>query len=58
MARVGGYFRSAFNALVAARQLQAARYVNGALLMHDDESLRALGYDRKELQRRSSAFPY
>ena len=50
-----GFFRNAFDALVAAREKQAQRYVAGALLMLDDETLRASGYSRAELQRRQSA---
>ena len=38
-------------ALIAARTRQAAAYVNGALLMLDDETLRRNGYDRSELLR-------
>ena len=48
-----GFFRNAVDALVAAREKQATRYVNGALLMLDDETLKAHGYNREELQRRS-----
>jgi hypothetical protein len=53
------FFRNAFNRFVAARELQASRYVNGALLNLDDESLKALGTTREELRRkgvRASAF--
>ena len=50
-----GFFRNAVDALVAAREKQAQRYVAGALLMLDDETLRANGYSRSELQGRTSA---
>ncbi|WEX11362.1 hypothetical protein [Chelativorans sp. AA-79] len=53
-----GYFRSAVDALIAARQRQAARYVNGALLMLDDETLKTYGYNRDELQRKGAAYTY
>lgn len=54
MARKGhGFFRGAMDALVAARARQVDRYVNGALLMLDDETLKAHGYNREELKRRS-----
>jgi hypothetical protein len=54
-----GFFRSALDAMVAAREKQARAYVNGALLMMDDETLKANGYTREELRRRSSlAFPF
>lgn len=49
-----GFFRNAVDALVAARQKQANRYVNGALLMFDDETLKAHGYNRDDLMRRAS----
>jgi hypothetical protein len=40
------------NALMAAREREAQSYVNGALLMLDDETLSRSGYSRQELQRR------
>lgn len=51
------FFRNAFNTLIAARERQAEAYVNGALLMLDDETLRRNGYNRSELQRRPSQYP-
>jgi hypothetical protein len=54
MANKRGFFRNAVDALVAAREKQANRYVNGALLMLDDETLKAHGYSREELKRRGS----
>lgn len=48
-----GFFRNAFDALITARQREAARYVNGALLSYDDETLKALGHNREDLQKRS-----
>lgn len=53
MARISsnGFFRGAIEALVAARTKQADRYVNGALLMLDDETLAAGGYSREKLKR-------
>lgn len=54
-----GFFRSALDAMVAAREKQARAYVRGALLMMDDETLKAHGYTREELGRRSNiAFPF
>ena len=50
-----GLFRSAFDALIAARERQASRYVNSALLMLDDETLKAYGWTREELRRNSAA---
>jgi hypothetical protein len=46
------FFRNAMNALMAAREREAQSYVNGALLMLDDETLSRSGYSRQELQRR------
>ncbi|WP_367186041.1 hypothetical protein [Mesorhizobium escarrei] len=48
-----GFFRSAVNALIEARQREASRYVSGVLLGFDDETLKAHGYDREELKKRS-----
>jgi hypothetical protein len=44
-----GILRSAFDALVSASERQARSYVAGALLMLDDETLKANGYSRSEL---------
>ena len=46
-----GFFRNALGNLIAARELQAARYVNGVLLRLDDETLKAHGYSREELRK-------
>ncbi len=46
-----GFFRNAMDKVIAARQRQAARYVNDALLMLDDETLKARGYNRDQLRR-------
>jgi hypothetical protein len=51
-----GYLRSAVDALIAARQRQVSRYVNGALLMLDDETLKSYGYNRDELRRKGAAY--
>lgn len=52
MAKSKGFFRNALSAFVAARERQADRYVAGALLMLDDETLKAHGYSRAELRKR------
>lgn len=52
-----GFFRSAVDAIMAAREKQAVRHVAGALLLLDDETLKASGYSRAELERRSGT-PY
>lgn len=45
------FFRTAFNKMVAARERQARRYVHGALLAMDDNTLRSLGYSRSDLRK-------
>lgn len=52
---MAGFVRNAVNAFIRARERQAERYVNGALLMLDDETLKANGYNRAELRRRPHA---
>ena len=53
------FFRNAYDSLVAARMKQAQSYVNGSLLMLDDETLKAHGYSRAELLRRGSVrYPF
>ena len=54
-ANKSGFFRSALNALIEARQLEAERYVNGVLLSFDDETLKSHGYSRAELSRRGTS---
>ncbi len=56
MAHRTGFFRNAVGALVDARQRQVNRYVNGALLMLDDETLKSHGYDRNELKKQGGAY--
>lgn len=55
MTTKSGFFRNTFNAFIAARERQASQYVNGALLMLDDETLKANGYSRAELRKRPTA---
>ena len=49
-----GFFRNAMGAMMAAREKQASRYVASALLMLDDETLKAGGFSRADLERRSN----
>ncbi len=42
------------NSLIAARSQQASHYVEGALLMLDDETLAEHGHDRKQLRKRGA----
>ncbi|MBI1619128.1 hypothetical protein [Aquamicrobium zhengzhouense] len=53
-----GFFRNAMNAMVASRERQARRYVANALLLLDDETLKAAGHNRADLERRSKGAPY
>jgi hypothetical protein len=54
-----GFFRSALDALIAAREKQAEAYVSRALLGFDDKTLKAYGYDRAELARRAGpSYPF
>lgn len=56
---VGRATRRSFDLMCEARQRQAQRYVNGALLQLDDETLTKAGYNRKELEARgTSVIPY
>ena len=47
-----GFLRNALEALIEARQRQAALYVNNVLQSLDDETLRAHGYSRASLKGR------
>lgn len=52
-------FRTAFQRVVAARERQASRYVNGVLMNLDDQTLQGMGTSREELRRKgvsTSAF--
>ena len=51
------FFRNALDQLIEARSRQASRYVAGALLALDDETLKAHGYTRETLQKNARA-PY
>ena len=43
--------RNTFDRLIAAREKQARRYVNGALLSLDDETLNKAGFNRADINR-------
>jgi hypothetical protein len=45
------FFHNALDRLIAARERQVRRYVNGALLQLDDETLESLGRSREQLNR-------
>ena len=48
-ARQPGLFVRLYKALVASREREARRYVNGYLLSLDDKTLASLGYNRADI---------
>jgi hypothetical protein len=50
--KMGQATRIGYDNMIRARQRQAERYVAGALLTLDDETLARAGYSRKELEKR------
>lgn len=49
------FLHNVFNRIIEARERQARRYVNGALLRLDDQSLEALGKSREQLRREGAS---
>ena len=49
------FFRTAFQRVVAARERQASRYVNGVLMNLDDQTLKGMGTSREELRRKGGS---
>lgn len=49
------FFRTAFERVVAARERQASRYVNGVLMNLDDHTLQGMGTSREELRRKGAS---
>lgn len=49
-------FRASFDRMIAAREKQARRYVAGALIGMDDETLRRAGIDRAELRAKGANY--
>lgn len=47
--------RNAFQRVIEARERQARRYVNGALMGLDDKTLESLGVTREELRRKGTS---
>jgi uncharacterized protein YjiS (DUF1127 family) len=45
------FFQNALDRLVSARERQARRYINGAMLAMDDAQLKELGRTREEIKR-------
>lgn len=52
------FLQNAFDRLVTARERQARRYVNGALLTLDDSQLKTLGRTREEIRREGAQLSY
>ena len=52
------FFRTAFDRVIEARERQVGRYVNGALLNLDDQSLKALVTSREELRRKGTSYVF
>lgn len=51
--------RNTFGRMIEAREKQARRYVNGALLNLDDATLARAGYTRAELMKQgASNYPF
>ena len=51
--------KNTFDRMIAAREKQARRYVNGALLSLDDETLTRAGFTREGIrQQGSSVYPF
>lgn len=52
------FFSVAFDRIVEARSRQARQYVNGALLMVDDQTLKSYGLDREQIKRNVRYNPF
>lgn len=49
------FLRAAYNRVIEARERQASRYVNEALMSFDDATLASLGTSRDEVRRRRAS---
>lgn len=49
------FFQNAFNRVVEARERQVSRYVQGALVNLDEQSLKALGTSRNEMRTKANS---
>ena len=45
-----------FDRMIAAREKQARRYVNGVLLSMDDETLNRAGFNREKLRNQGASY--
>lgn len=48
------FLRNALDRMVVARERQVSRYVNGALLSLDEQTLKNMGTSREELRRKGA----
>jgi hypothetical protein len=48
------FFRNAFNRVVEARERQVGRYIQGAMMNLDEQSLNSLGTSRQEMHAKPS----
>jgi len=55
MKMANSFFRNAYHRVIEARERQANRYVNNALLSLDDETLKSMGTSREELRRKGAS---
>ena len=52
-------FRTTFDRMIAAREKQARRFVNGALLNLDDDTLSRAGLNRADIRKEgASLYPF
>ena len=52
-------FKTTFDRMIAAREKQARRYVNGALLNLDDDTLNRAGFSREGIKKQgASVYPF
>jgi hypothetical protein len=48
------FIRNAFSRVIEARERQVSRYVQGAMLSLDEQSLKALGTSREEMRAKAN----
>lgn len=56
MADRRNFLRNALDAMVEARAREVAKYVNTALLMLDDDTLKSRGIDRRQIAKGQHPF--
>ena len=50
MSKSSSLFRTMIDSMVESRARQASRYVNGAIMMLDDETLKTYGIERSAIK--------